>query len=41
MAKGDFLKHDEVTRQPIHKFLTAVAHDIDKQKLEASLRKKR
>jgi len=41
MAQGDILKHDLITELSIRTFLDAVEHDIDKQKLEASLRKKR
>tara|TARA_R110002073_G_scaffold194623_3_gene353698 strand:+ start:646 stop:789 length:144 start_codon:yes stop_codon:yes gene_type:complete len=39
MANGDVLKIDAVTALPVHAFHIGLAHRLDKQKMEATLRK--
>tara|TARA_R110002072_G_scaffold134331_4_gene275057 strand:+ start:301 stop:441 length:141 start_codon:yes stop_codon:yes gene_type:complete len=39
MADGDVLKIDAITELPIHAFHIGLAHRLDKQKMEANLRK--
>jgi|TARA_B110000914_G_C15281234_1_gene362223 hypothetical protein len=39
MAGGDVLKIDAVTELPVHAFHIGLAHSLDKQKMEETLRK--
>ena len=39
MAGGDILKVDAVTELPVHAFHVGLAHRLDKQKMEETLRK--
>ena len=38
MAGGDVLKIDLITELPVHTFHVSLAHRLDKQKMEASIR---
>tara|TARA_R110000803_G_scaffold37563_1_gene80926 strand:+ start:2487 stop:2636 length:150 start_codon:yes stop_codon:yes gene_type:complete len=38
MADNDCLKIDKITQMPVHEFHIALAHRLDRQKMEASLR---
>tara|TARA_R110002126_G_scaffold90659_1_gene215999 strand:+ start:640 stop:789 length:150 start_codon:yes stop_codon:yes gene_type:complete len=38
LADGDCLKIDKITEMPVHEFHIALAHRLDRQKMEASLR---
>ena len=38
MAGGDVLKIDAITEMPVHAFHIGLAHRLDKQKMEASIR---
>ena len=39
MADGDVLKIDAITELPVHAFHISLAHRLDKQKMEANIRK--
>ncbi len=39
LASGDILKMDSVLEKPVHEFHTFLAHKLDKQNMEAVLRK--